>query len=120
MNTRSGRRPLPRPAPMYSPAMRWQLRRPHMVERTCLQCGEHWTVSKRAPRTVPRGWSGRGRARPFGVARLGAFPSNASMHYMLEDAHGWDANEGREVEKQEFRICPKCGGMDRYTERRVS
>jgi hypothetical protein len=43
------------------------------------------------------------------------------MHHLMEEAHRRDANADRELETlEQWRKCPKCGGIDRYTQRRVS
>lgn len=78
-------------------------------------------MSARAARARPRGRWGRGFPAVTVMGAGSASLSDAGMHYMLEEAHRRDANADREVETlQQWRKCPQCGSIDRYTQRRVT
>ncbi|MBO0770475.1 MAG: hypothetical protein J2P35_03355 [Actinobacteria bacterium] len=78
-------------------------------------------MTARAARTRPRSRWGRGFSVPSVLGSGNAALSDAGMHYLLEEAHRRDATADQEFETlQQWRKCPKCGSIDRYTQRRAS
>jgi hypothetical protein len=102
------------------------------VERTCLQCGETWTLEARLARVrAARSRRAAGRAI-IGTPLGGATPPLGGDQMMLklvmdeqlaEDRRrDTQANSDAQVSRQARQVgtCPKCGSVDRYTQRRVS
>jgi hypothetical protein len=99
--------------------MRWRFRRVRTVERTCLDCGETWTVTSKLAKARPPGPSRRGfsagTARYAGNSAQGM--SRASIDQQMAEAHRRDAQADRELEAlRQAQTCPKCGS-DHYAGR---
>ena len=91
--------------------MQWPARRSRTVLRTCMDCGETWTLDAGAVRL------GMGGRRGFGLPR-GAIRS--SIRGLPTDAL---AAAYAELEQQneaiaESRTCPKCGSVHFRDQRR--
>jgi len=90
--------------------MPWSFGRKRMVQRTCLDCGETWTLEAslahlRAER--PHGYGAGLRGGPVGqsLAEQQAAESEAELDQELETI-------------RQVRTCPKCGS-ERYQDRRI-
>lgn len=90
--------------------MRWFFGRSRMVQRTCLDCGETWTLEASEAHVHtgrPRGFGGAGGRGPGGprVDWQALAESSALIDQQVETI-------------RQLRTCPKCGG-DHYKDRRV-
>ena len=88
-----------------------------MVQRTCLNCGETWTLEASLARMrtgPPRGFGGRIGAGFGGT--IGANETRSVSREQVAEASA-DLDQERETIRQ-LRTCPKCGG-DRYKDRRA-
>jgi hypothetical protein len=99
--------------------MGWHLRRGRLVERTCLDCGETWTLKPNQARGKRSGIGRRGfssgtvmmsHGNPIAMGRSGMDQQMAELH--RRDA---DADHDLDVDRQ-LLSCPKCGS-DRHTDR---
>jgi hypothetical protein len=90
--------------------MRWFFGRSRMVQRTCLACGETWTLEASEAHMHARGLPHGGYGKSLGVA---------SQQVVRERVAESAAELDQEAETiRQLRTCPKCGG-DRYKDRRV-
>ena len=77
-----------------------------MVHRTCLDCGETWTLEANVTHLHA------GRPRGFGV---GPRPGQFRLEIALDRIAGFD----QEIETiMQLRACPKCGA-EHYKDRRA-
>jgi hypothetical protein len=90
--------------------MRWFFGRSRMVQRTCLACGETWTLGAGEAHM-------RVQARPR--SSYGYSPRGVAAQYVFREPVGASAAErDQEVETiRQLRTCPNCGG-DHYKDRR--
>ena len=94
-----------------------------MVERTCQECGETWTLKAALAHDRHSGMGRRGFTA--GTVRAaqrtyGCKYDSCRQQQMAEaEAHRRDAEADRDLDaRRQLGSCPKCGS-GRYTERRV-
>ncbi len=90
-----------------------------MLERTCLDCGETWTLKASQRRSRRSGIGQRGfstgtvmmsHGNPMAVVRSG-------MDQQMAEVHRRDAEADRNLDvDRQLLSCPKCGS-DRHTDR---
>ena len=90
--------------------MRWFFGRSRMVHRTCLDCGETWTLEASLAHLGSRGSRATGTRRALRTTIRGASNDFIADTYAELD----QVNEAI----RETRTCPKCGG-NHYKDRRV-
>lgn len=89
--------------------MRWFPRRSRTVQRTCLDCGETWTLEASLARMHASRHTG------FAVGARGQTGQEIAWERAAEASSGFD----QELETvRQLRTCPKCGG-DHYKDRRA-
>jgi predicted nucleic-acid-binding Zn-ribbon protein len=80
-----------------------------MVQRTCLECGETWTLEASLAHLRA------GRARGFAGGLRGDLAQTIAEQQVVEAQAGLD----QELETiRQVRTCPKCGS-ERYKDRRI-
>jgi hypothetical protein len=88
-----------------------------MVQRTCLDCGETWTLEASLASMrpgPPRGFGGR-----IGASFGGPIGANETRIVSREQVAEASAGLDQELETiRQLRTCPKCGG-DHYKDRRA-
>jgi hypothetical protein len=91
--------------------MRWALRRTRMVERTCFECGEIWTVDARLAKITPPG-----RRRPrFSVGTVLGAQRDLSlyrtyMHQQMSESRRRQSPASLELAMlREVGKCRMCG-----------
>jgi len=100
--------------------MGWPFRRARIVERTCLNSGETWTVNAALVRRKSPGPRQRGLSAADVRYSLRNPMSGAAIDQLFADAHRRAAKADEDVELlRQLRTCPKCGSSDRYTEMRI-
>lgn len=92
-----------------------------MVERTCQECGQTWTLEAALAHDQHSGMGRRGFAwgTVSGARQTYGSMYDSGMQQQMAEAHRRDAEADRDLDaRRELGICPKCGS-ERYTERRV-
>ncbi len=103
--------------------MPWSFGRKRMVRRTCLDCGETWTLQANLARlrpARPHGHVGGYAVGGYGVGGYGATPAYLRYDRLNVEQELTVAEAGFDQELEtirQARTCPKCGS-ERYKDRR--
>jgi hypothetical protein len=90
--------------------MRWSFRRPRVVQRTCLDCGETWTLEPGLAHLGSRA------SRAIGTRQALRTTVRGQSNDFVADAYAQLDQLNETV--RETRTCPKCGS-EHFKDRRA-